>query len=57
MKAKLTLIASALLLLTNIAGAQEQKAPSGPFLRFLAATRVWFPRTLTRPASKSWALA
>ena len=28
MKAKLTLIASALLLLSNIAGAQEQKAPS-----------------------------
>jgi EF hand len=28
MKAKLTLIASALLLMSNIAGAQEQKAPS-----------------------------
>ena len=28
MKAKLTLIASALLLLSNIAGAQEQEAPS-----------------------------
>ncbi len=28
MKAKLTLIASALLLMSNVAGAQEQKAPS-----------------------------
>jgi hypothetical protein len=28
MKAKLTLIASALVLMSNIAGAQEQKAPS-----------------------------
>jgi len=33
MKAQLILIASALLLVSNVAGAQEQKAPAAPVTR------------------------